>query len=386
VPIIPDKDYRENYQRAIYVTGKITQELVDKLTPEINRLRLTSNDPITAYIDSQGGEIWMAETIRRLSTSVNPDGKCCRLITVVTGTAASAAADLLALGDYAIAYNHADILYHGTRQTTDKALTVEGAATISSSLHQTNEFFALRLARQAFDRFFMRLTQLADEFVAFRDGGDNAPIRPLVKALESNFSRLNSKLLKDSLKRQQVIAELTASITAHLKKFNDVSKFTDSKFEAELMKGIINFKVKAHKNERWLLSGTGLTEVTADFSLLHDFHYGKQRTDLKRLCNIYGEALLSDTQKTHYNAIKGNSEAEKEQAQAAWLRRHTERRLQAIWYFLVSLCRVLQTEDFLFDPEEAYWIGLVDEVPDAGLPNLREMVEAQTASTTNPSI
>ncbi len=111
----PNKDYRESDDRAIYVTGPIEQALVDRLTPQINQLRLSSCDPVTAYIDSLGGSSSLAETIRRLIKAPNPDGGVCRVITVVTGTAASAAADLLALGDYSIAYPHSRILYHGSR-------------------------------------------------------------------------------------------------------------------------------------------------------------------------------------------------------------------------------------------------------------------------------
>jgi ATP-dependent protease ClpP protease subunit len=104
VGLNPSKDYRENCGRAIYVTGVIDQTLVDRITPIINGLRFSSFDPITLYIDSLGGTIHCAEVIRRLITASNQDGDHCRLVTVVTGSAGSAAADLLALGDYAIAY------------------------------------------------------------------------------------------------------------------------------------------------------------------------------------------------------------------------------------------------------------------------------------------
>lgn len=336
VPIVPDKNYRENFARSIYITGRINQDLVDRLTPEINRLRLSSDDPITAYIDSRGGEIWKAETIRRLITAYNPDGTCCRLITVVTGTAASAAADFLALGDYAIAHDHTDVIYHGTRETPDEALTVEGASTLSSSLRETNEFFALRLARNTFGRFFMRLTQQKEEFDAFRAAGETAVIAPLIERMQGKFSRLNAFLLKDALKRQQVIKELTTSVMRHLKRFKQVSHWNTGKFEAELLKGVIDFKTRIHKSEPWALSKSGMNEITSDFSLLHDFHYGSQRGDLKRLSRRYGLLLLTEDQRTEHRALTGS----REEIQIE-LRKKTELRLQAIWYFLVSLCRIL---------------------------------------------
>src|SRR5438552_3684638 len=96
----PSKDYQENALRAVYLLGEINQQLVEKLTPQIVQLRQASGDPITAYVDSQGGDVGAAESIRNLVQAPTQDGKKRRLITVVTGSAASAAADFLALGDY----------------------------------------------------------------------------------------------------------------------------------------------------------------------------------------------------------------------------------------------------------------------------------------------
>ena len=98
-----DKDYRENFARSLFLTGKITQEAAYALSPRIKELRAASGDPITLYIDSPGGSSAVAEGIRFLIKAPDQDGRRCRLITVAIGTAASAAADLLALGDYAIA-------------------------------------------------------------------------------------------------------------------------------------------------------------------------------------------------------------------------------------------------------------------------------------------
>lgn len=91
-------NYRENHRRAIYVCGEINEDLLHKLTPQINALRCESRDPITVYIDSVGGSVPVAERLRGLLVAPTPEGEACSLVTVVTGLAASAAADLLALG------------------------------------------------------------------------------------------------------------------------------------------------------------------------------------------------------------------------------------------------------------------------------------------------
>ena len=131
-PSIHDKDYRENFARSLFLTGKITQETAHALSPRIKELRAASGDPITLYIDSTGGSSAVAEGIRFLIKAPDQDGRRCRIITVVIGTAASAAADLLALGDYAIAEPQADILYHGSRQAFEQLLTFEGATSVAA--------------------------------------------------------------------------------------------------------------------------------------------------------------------------------------------------------------------------------------------------------------
>jgi ATP-dependent protease ClpP protease subunit len=58
--------YRENHKRAIYVFGEINEDLLHRLTPQINELRCVNQDPITVYIDSIGGAIPVAERLRGL--------------------------------------------------------------------------------------------------------------------------------------------------------------------------------------------------------------------------------------------------------------------------------------------------------------------------------
>jgi ATP-dependent protease ClpP protease subunit len=352
----PNWDYRENPKRAIYVFGKIGQELIDRLTPTINDLRLSSAEPITAYIDSNGGLIGSAEVLRNLIKSQNPDGGRCKLITVVTGSAKSAAADLLALGDYAIAYDHTEVLYHGSRDSLKEALTSEMASRLARNLEQTNEFFAVRLARCAFARFVLRITQFKDEFQRYRL---DPALSILVTALRKELHSANTILLREAMRKQKLIGELSLSVGKHMKRFKGAGgNLSPAQFEAEIFKGVLNSKLKLHKKDGWLPSETGMQEVTNDFQLLHDFHFGSQTRALATLERTYGELVLTDEEKLQYSAMTGTK-----QEKDAWLCRTSEPRIQPIWYFLVSLCRLLQAEDYELQAREAYWLGLVDEVP-----------------------
>lgn len=370
--LAPNKEFRENCDRAIYVTGQINQELVDRLTPTINYLRLRSCDAVTIYIDSRGGSTFLAETIRRLIKAPSPDGGICKVITVVTGTAASAAADFLALGDYAIAHPHSVILYHGTQRAPDSAMTYEAASALASSLQDTNERFAVRLARRAFPRFCLRTSQFREEFREYVSQSTHRvllPIGGLTSKLKEKLEFPNARLVAEAQRRQEAIEDLTISVTRHVNRFKKQPPYP--RFEAEVLKGIIEYKIKVHRNDPWLLSVQGLSELTNDFKLLLDFHYGQQRKDLNYFLGILGELFLRDNEREEYEKVRPD-----EDARLAWMKEHVEVRLQPLWYFLVSLCRLLQTADYSFGPEEAYWLGLVDEVSGSGLPNVREMIEA----------
>jgi ATP-dependent protease ClpP protease subunit len=367
-------DYKENVDRALYIFGKIERDLVYRLTPQINRLRLSGSEPITVYIDSPGGFVHYAEVIQRLLKLPDTAGKTREVITVVANYAASAAADLLALGDYAIAYAGSQIVYHGSRENALPEITLEAATTLASSLRKTNEFFAARLASRTFRRFVLRLTQLKSEFNAFRNDdcqviGRKFP--PLIQALP--VSEANQRLLNESLERQNKIHQLTISVETHLPKSIESIEFSASKVESEIFKAILNYKIEAHKKDDWLLSGAGLSEIVADFELLNDFHFGSQARALTTLTKIYGELLLSDPERETY------SSQETEKDKKDWVAAKSEPRLRNLWYFTVSLCRILQSADFELGPEDAYWLGLVDEVPGSGLPNLREMLEQKNA-------
>jgi ATP-dependent protease ClpP protease subunit len=367
----PNANYRENPKRAVYLTGRIDQGLVDKITPVINELRHENTEPITAYIDSPGGSIVLAETIRHQIRTPNPDGKKCRLITVVISRAGSAAADLLALGDYAIAYPYGDMIYHGSSQSSDIPLTTESAIRAARSLQQTNEDCAIRLARHTFPRFILRITQLRPEMAKYVN---DPTLTTLTNALRGELSSANARMLREAVRKQRIIGDLNGYVFRHIRKFkNHGADLTAAEWEGEMLRAIVKYRIKLHKdrNDSWLLSESGIQEVTEDFNLLHDFHYGSQTKDLTTWDKTYGEMFLSDAEKQERLALTG-SEAEKEK----WLIEKSEMKLRPLWYLMISICRLLQGADYRVSPEEGYWLGLVDEVLGSSLPCVRHAAEA----------
>lgn len=138
----PDPGFRENPERAIFIDSPIDGQLTRDLTSRIVRLRGASSQPITVYLDSPGGFTHYAHNLLQLLKSPNQDGKRCKVITVALSHADSAAADLLCQGDYAMAYPHASIHFHGTR-VGHQSITTEEADALQEHLSRQNELSAI---------------------------------------------------------------------------------------------------------------------------------------------------------------------------------------------------------------------------------------------------
>jgi len=69
--------------------------------------------------------------------------------------AASAAADLLSAGNYALVYPDSIVMYHGVR-VPDRSLTAEEASSLVQRLRASNEGSATELARSSEFRFIFR--------------------------------------------------------------------------------------------------------------------------------------------------------------------------------------------------------------------------------------
>jgi len=356
--------YRENHKRAIYVAGEINDELLHKLTPQINQLRCTSRAPITAYIDSVGGSIAVAERLRGLLTAPTPEGESCRLVTVVTGLAASAAADLLTLGEYAIALPHADIIYHGTRQQTGAPITYELAIFLASRMKEENEFFAQRLATKVLTRIVFRASQFNQWLDGYRSN-DLTELDGLIGELTGRLQPQNQELLYRAQQKQATIRDLTSFVKKHLAKFKE--NLLPQQLEREVLNAIVKYHYQSEK--KFSLGFGRIEEVESDFELLQDFYFGNHRENMAKIVLAFGEFFLSADDR---KSFLGSTD---EQFKYTLLEARAAPKLEPLWFLVISICRILQSDDFFLKAEEAYWLGLVDEVQGSGLPNVRELAE-----------
>lgn len=135
-----------NWNRAIHISTNIDDKLLKDLTPIILQMKQESPKPITIGIDSPGGNLVAMESLLGLLKAPDQDGRRTSVYTASTNRAYSAAASLLALGDYAVAFPHSRILYHDVRYSGIDDLTPSKALETARELERGNAAFSLRLA------------------------------------------------------------------------------------------------------------------------------------------------------------------------------------------------------------------------------------------------
>ena len=327
----PDSNFRHDVRRAVYITGEIDQDLVNRLTPQILGLRAASAEPITAYIDSPGGSTYHAELLYQLLKANSQDNKSCQLITLATGTAASAAADLLASGDYSLAYPHSRILYHGTRRMSQQVLTREGASSLAESLRLTNEGYAIRLADRSIDRIVFQFMLLKSGFVALREKltkPDLPDVECFAEAIREKLGVGLAELVSTALARQRTYERLYEFVSSKLDpRDEELKSFRSAQIEAEVLKAILDFELNENPGEEWTFTAQGIAKLQEDYLLLSDYQSGRHRRRQSALTNRWGKFFLTSDEATEHERLEAEKRSE-------WLADRVADRIHPLWYFV----------------------------------------------------
>jgi hypothetical protein len=362
--------FRENPDRAIFLTGVIDQQFVDAVTPNILKLRYKNLEPITVYIDSPGGTVTLAENLLDLLKAKDADGKSCAVITVVTGEASSAAADFLSAGNYAIAYPKARIHFHGSRQGLKRDLTMEAAVLTARFLREFNERQAIRLANDIVARCMFIYLNLRDSFDKIRASADRDmnDITCFSRALFYKLSDQADALPISARRRYERIQGLSDSVFAKVK-FKKDERLSDQ--QKRILKEIIDYEHKSgrKKDQFWSFTEENIDRINEDFRLITDFVLGAHNAAVAPLSETYGTFFLTDAHTKYID--EGEDEADRKQRREVLI----NQQLRPLWYFIISLCRLLQEKENPLTARDAYWLGIVNEVLGTDLPCIRHVAE-----------
>jgi ATP-dependent Clp protease protease subunit len=369
--IIPNPDYRLNPRRAIYVTGELNDDLVAQLTPRILHLQSESRDPICVYINSPGGYPRSAEALLNLLRLSNQDiAESCRIITAVTVQAASAAADLLASGDYAIAFPKSTILHHGLRQLSGAPSTLESTGRLNEALRISNSMYAMQLAKRSEERFTFRFYNVRNEFASVREKDGNPNLSDydcFVRVIREKLSPDAKKIFEKVVKRAERYKALINSVAEGA---GLAEAETPTQIQAAIIKAIIDFEVSAANSAdaQDFLFG-GMRRLAEDFYLLNEY-VRNTNEKLDEWCRTLGRLFLSPEQEVE---IDGITDMEERSNRLVEINKPI---LQPMLSFFIALCHALQEGENELTATDAYWLGLVDEVVgDDDLWNLRLLYE-----------
>ena len=357
--------------------GEIDQALLYRLTPEILKLQYASREPITVYIDSPGGSTQVADDLLRLLLSSDQDlAAPCRLITVVTGLAASAAADLLSAGDYSIALPRASILFHGVRYL-EAELTHEKASLLANSLKQSNDSYAVSLSQRCIERhLFQYLIAKSDNFEQIREqaniqeGNDFICfITYLSQRLSSASLPIFNEAVERYLRYQKLWHQLAGALTNLSGTSEDPSRLAE--IEALAIKQIVNFELSKHKEAYWTFRDSGMFDLQNDFYLLAEFIQPRHRQQIEKVGERFQDVLLSQEDQVELAKFSGEEANEKK-------RTKLKMAVEPLWFFFFALCLTLQNGENMMSTLDAYYLGLIDEVLGEPLPSPRLLIEHTT--------
>lgn len=386
--ITPDPAFRPNPERAIYLQGEIDQAMVNDLTPKIIKLKHGNLEPFTIYIDSPGGDPALMETLLKLLLASNQDSvERCRVITVVTSQAASAAADLLSSGDYALAYPGGSLLYHGLRlrpASLKSPLTHEWTSVLTDYLRERNNVYAMQLSNKIVGRFMFRFVLSKSRFDQIRTDYSVPTLSDLgcfLLLLEDKLSAQGRTALKHSRERYERYNKLLTWVRAEEDKRNKRRKkpLSEAQIEALRIKSIVEFEFKNNEgNADWSFKSEGMNTLTDDYFLLNQYVGSALHGSFKALASRYADFLMSPAEKKELEKV---SQAERDVKKAE----KVEPLFFPLWSFFMSFCHALQQGENQLSATDAYWLGLIDEViGEDSLPSFRIVSEYSPDPTQPP--
>jgi ATP-dependent protease ClpP protease subunit len=326
--VFEETDYTPNPDRAIWVDARLDESLLDRLRPRILELTAESREPITVFINSNGGLTGNA-LLRLLKRTTQGDARCSRVITVAAPKAFSGAANLLSAGDFAIASPQSTLLYHGARWPMRSELTVEWGRT-AQTLFTLHELAAAALARSSARRFLSIISAhrpLLDQRRA--DGERTSDLDCFLDVLRGKLSPAGLTVLDRAIPLFDSYNGLLHHFEKRLRRGRIV---TETRLRRLMLQASVAFEYESGESDS-AFDG-GMSRISDHFYFLNSYFDVEELRDW----------------------IAGRSEPQTDGVDAIYF--------LPFRTFFLALCRALQEGENSITPLDAVWLGLVDTVRD----------------------
>lgn len=374
-----------DHERAIFVQGELDDALVSALTPKILALRKNPKKPITVFIDSPGGNVKAFTIIRGLLKTPDQIGRTCLINTVVTGQACSAAADLLTSGDYIIAYPNAYIHFHGIRTNVEE-ITAEQAGYFQDEMLSINKYSVTNLASTVFNRMLLNYESVRDQMSFMREalgkqlkifdvlkGDGTIDIPAFVFYLIDKVKGPYKNLLADCIQKTSQLSSLVRKfhrladnrrnlppmVRAALKKVKDDEEGPTLEDELSLFNLLLAGKIK--EDPDWRLTAADFNELEQDFLQLNAMAYFQDEA-LERLVRLSDLFMSPKDLEFFRKYTYEDTDDPKIRAKCDEILDRAYKKIEPLWSFSLTLCRELTDGEHPISPEDAWWLGLIDEV------------------------
>src|ERR1041384_231272 len=280
-----DADYTPNPDRAIWIRGELTKSLLERLRPRILDLTSRSREPITVFIDSNGGSTAAGNRIMVLLRSGEDGTPACRIITVGLSKAQSAAADLLSAGDFAIASPGCMLLLHGSSIPMTHPIDSKSASWIAQGMSSLNEKHSISLTRRSLPRFRALVSALRPTFDHVRADAKNSGLSDLYCFQELVRRRLSpggQKVLKLAADNCGAYRGLLSCFESRMRKIGRVKR-------ADVEKAMFNasaaFEFRTRRKRlNWGLGNGGLRRINSSFFFLDELFGNANGDGLSSIC------------------------------------------------------------------------------------------------------
>jgi ATP-dependent protease ClpP protease subunit len=404
-----------NWNRAIHIHRIIDDSLLKELTPIVLKMKQESSEPITVGIDSPGGNLSAVDSLLGLLKSPDQDGRCTQIYTASTNRAYSAAASLLAFGDYSVAFPHSRILYHDVRYSGIEDVTPSKALETARELERGNIAFSLRLSHHIRSRLIWVYLDLMPLFKevrnrwaifakkydkAFKDFLPQENVNTIdvvgfslalflnlsspankeiaINALEllnywmeiDRIERMPSKK-KNKSKKPPDLIEGIDELVREIRSMSEVSEISSTTPETKSDKGLhenarkdikllIEVLARRFATDKDLsMSSNVLDMIIDDFMFIKDINENKHVHATTKMLLDYEYIFFGRSIKEEMKKAKDNKERRKIIAPV-----YPQARI--LWYYIVLICRCLCRGDHFLSPSDAQLLGLVDEILGGG--------------------
>ena len=408
--------YDWDWDHAILLSGEISDELVASLMPEILRLKQSGTRVITVGIDSLGGSIAAARQLLAILKSPGINGKSPTVVTVAINKAFSAAATLLALGDYAVALPSAQIHYHDLRYGAFYDLTSTKAVEAARDLQRENNKMALLLAQSVVERLtwifidlstkFDKAKQMFPALVASVDelGLDDildtaAPkldFAGFVCAQYTNTSQMGDSLIEGALQKLKAWRQLELAFNHFMKTNNPeenaaalfrddnplllvinrgldpAERFSWAKrtgLQHDLVLLLLLLFRKATATAELRITDATIADLMNEYAFFREIRR-KQHVETAVKLIVDNDYILFD-----HGVAKKLKESTKEEHDA--LIGVLFPQVQIFWAYVVLMCRSLFDGEHPISLDDALFLGLIDEIAGRKFPEPRRSVRNQ---------